>query len=454
MCAILLCSLPAAAVNAAQIYPESGLYFGFQATGTTSPLPQTISIYNTTTTAITVNSLSIAPSQFMLVSGATPVTISPGGYANFTLSSTPDSAKNFSGTITFTFTGLPDQSAHIVGIGTSTTAKASLNTTSLNFGNQALGSVATAQTVTITNTGTTTFNITGVTITQPFLQTGYSGRSIAVAPNASASLLVFFSPSLLGAAVGTLLVSYDVLPNSGVSLSGTASAATGFGVTTFPTLPAATQSAAYEAVLTAAGGHGTSTWSLASGSTLPAGLTLTSGGMIKGTLTASVGTGSYAFTAQATDHSGPPKLAIANLTLPVGQPTGANCNNIAFKQSGTQNNLVPLIDLGTNYYQGIYQGGLYANGITGYSNGVYNLYHEPYAYEAGFGTKLAIHDQINGNANLNFDPSKGSVLAPWMAWGPYYWANGLLPRADGLVWSCQDSLFDGTHPSSFPMPGC
>ena len=84
---------------------------------------------------------------------------------------------------------------------------------------------------------------------------------------------------------------------------------------------------------------------------------------------------------------------------------------------------------------------------TGYSNGVYNLYHEPYAYEAGFAAKYSIQDQINGNANLNFDPSKGTVLASWMAWGPYYWVDGLVPRSDGFVWSCQDSRFDGTHPS-------
>jgi hypothetical protein len=48
---------------------------------------------------------------------------------------------------------------------------------------------------------------------------------------------------------------------------------------------------------------------------------------------------------------------------------------------------------------------------------------------------------------LNFDPSKGPVLAPWMAWGPYYWANGMLPSSDGLVWTCQDLQNDGTHPS-------
>lgn len=84
---------------------------------------------------------------------------------------------------------------------------------------------------------------------------------------------------------------------------------------------------------------------------------------------------------------------------------------------------------------------------TGYSLGVSNQDPEPYAYESGFAVKWAIEDQLNGNAALNFDPTRGPVTAPWMAWGPYYWTNGLLGRADGLIASCDDYRDDGNHPS-------
>ena len=83
---------------------------------------------------------------------------------------------------------------------------------------------------------------------------------------------------------------------------------------------------------------------------------------------------------------------------------------------------------------------------TGYSNGVDPTDPEPGGYEGGFGVQLAIADQINGDPNLNFDPSLGTVKAPWMAWGPYLWANGLLARSDGTTWDCVDYADDGLHP--------
>ncbi|MBA3916479.1 MAG: hypothetical protein H0X25_22065, partial [Acidobacteriales bacterium] len=110
-------------------------------------------------------------------------------------------------------------------------------------------------------------------------------------------------------------------------------------------------------------------------------------------------------------------------------------------ESETQNLLIYFPNIKLAYFSSR----IYA----GYSNGLSNTNPEPYAYEDGFAVKWAIQDQLNGNANLNFDPSKGPVLAPWMSWGPYTWANGLLiPNTTGLLWSCQDIKNDGVHPST------
>ncbi len=88
---------------------------------------------------------------------------------------------------------------------------------------------------------------------------------------------------------------------------------------------------------------------------------------------------------------------------------------------------------------------------------------EPFTYEYGLATKWLIQAQIN-QANtgtidttagdLSYDTTFGSgASAPWIAWGPYFWASGITPRTDGevdnLTWVPSDySNADYTHPSS------
>lgn len=72
---------------------------------------------------------------------------------------------------------------------------------------------------------------------------------------------------------------------------------------------------------------------------------------------------------------------------------------------------------------------------------------EPVSYQTGFAVKWLIEDQTNGAAELNFDPRRGEVKAPWLAWGPYLWADGTTPRSDGLTYICSDFQSDGYHPA-------
>lgn len=78
---------------------------------------------------------------------------------------------------------------------------------------------------------------------------------------------------------------------------------------------------------------------------------------------------------------------------------------------------------------------------------------EPYAYESGFSVKWVVQaqmDQIQNSGNI-VDTRAGDLNyktgAPWIAWGPYLWANGTTPRSDGLIWVQTDLANDGTHPS-------
>jgi lysophospholipase L1-like esterase len=75
---------------------------------------------------------------------------------------------------------------------------------------------------------------------------------------------------------------------------------------------------------------------------------------------------------------------------------------------------------------------------------------EPYAYESGLANRAAILAQIKEERGGGIDARVGDVrlaVAPWVAWGPYLWADGARPRSDGLTWLREDFESDGTHPS-------
>ncbi len=72
---------------------------------------------------------------------------------------------------------------------------------------------------------------------------------------------------------------------------------------------------------------------------------------------------------------------------------------------------------------------------------------EPAAYETGFAVRAVVNDQIEGKPDLNYDPGKGPVVAPWIEWGPYIWTDGVKGRKDGFVYLREDVREDGLHPS-------
>jgi uncharacterized protein (TIGR03437 family) len=77
----------------------------------------------------------------------------------------------------------------------------------------------------------------------------------------------------------------------------------------------------------------------------------------------------------------------------------------------------------------------------GYASSTLNP--EPYAYEGAFAVKWLIEQRINAVSQA------GPTAFPWLAWGPYLWADGTTPRSDGLTWACSDvQASDGTHPSA------
>jgi hypothetical protein len=92
-------------------------------------------------------------------------------------------------------------------------------------------------------------------------------------------------------------------------------------VATTTALPGGTQGTAYNQTLAAGGGTSPYRWTLLSGS-LPAGLTLSTGGVISGTPT---GTGTANFTVQVTDSSSPVQTAQATLSITITTAAPPTC---------------------------------------------------------------------------------------------------------------------------------
>jgi hypothetical protein len=76
---------------------------------------------------------------------------------------------------------------------------------------------------------------------------------------------------------------------------------------------------------------------------------------------------------------------------------------------------------------------------------------EPYAFESGLSVKWLVQAQINQMRTSVVDPVAGDLnqngSAPWIAWGPYTWANGATANAQGTFYLRNDFAPDGTHPN-------
>jgi len=72
---------------------------------------------------------------------------------------------------------------------------------------------------------------------------------------------------------------------------------------------------------------------------------------------------------------------------------------------------------------------------------------EPFAWYTGWANKLLIEEQIKGDPRLAYAGTGKEAKVPWLSWGPYLWANGTIPNAQGISWVEGDMMPDGTHPS-------
>ena len=148
---------------------------------------------------------------------------------------------------------------------------ASLSASSLTFANTAVGSTATAQVLTLSNTGTTTLNITSISITgtnpSDFAETTNCPSALATAT--TCTIAVTFTP----ASAASFTASISVADNAASSPQTAMLAGTGTVVSlsagnlTFPTTPVGTTSAAQTLTLSNTGSTAVSITSISIGGT-------------------------------------------------------------------------------------------------------------------------------------------------------------------------------------------
>jgi F5/8 type C domain/Pectate lyase superfamily protein/Abnormal spindle-like microcephaly-assoc'd, ASPM-SPD-2-Hydin len=118
----------------------------------------------------------------------------------------------------------------------------SASPSSLSFGSETVGSTTSAQTVTVSNSGTVAASVSSVSASGPFSQTNTCGSSIAA--GGSCTVIVKFAPTASGAASGTLSVASSA-PGSPLTV-----ALTGTGVTGASALSASPTSVSFGSVAT------------------------------------------------------------------------------------------------------------------------------------------------------------------------------------------------------------
>ncbi|HUB66305.1 MAG TPA: putative Ig domain-containing protein [Candidatus Methylacidiphilales bacterium] len=138
-------------------------------------------------------------------------------------------------------------------------------------------------------------------------------------------------------------------------------------ITTTSPLPGGAVAASYSQTLMASGGTPPYTWSIASGS-LPAGLSLSSGGVISGTPTVA---GTFSFTAQVTDSNSMSATATFSLTIyPQGTPIIATSSPLPQGTAGAAYNQTLTASGGTTPYTWSIASGSLPAGLSLSSTGV------------------------------------------------------------------------------------
>jgi hypothetical protein len=175
------------------------LGFGSVATGSTSAA-QNVTVSNSGSAAAPVS--TIATSGDFNQTNTCGSSIAAGGSCTVSVRFAPTAAGSRSGNLTVTASGITS-TIPLSGTGVAPGPILSPSPTSLTFPGTIVGATSATQAVTVTNTGTTTATISGVTASGDFTQTNNCGP---LAVSASCTVTVSFKPTTSGTRTGNVTI--------------------------------------------------------------------------------------------------------------------------------------------------------------------------------------------------------------------------------------------------------
>ena len=197
-----------------------------QNVNTTSP-PQSITVTNFGGSPI--NGLSIAASGVFSQTNNCPPVLVAATSCTATVWFTPSGAGSVTGSLNVSDDSYNLGRSQAVPLnGTGTTPRASITPTSLSFSAQVAGTTSSARTITVLSNGTGALLVSNVVATAPFSQT--NNCSAPMAPAASCTIQVSFTPTVVGAASGSVTITNNAGTQK-VTLSGSGSAPVTFSPT-------------------------------------------------------------------------------------------------------------------------------------------------------------------------------------------------------------------------------
>jgi uncharacterized repeat protein (TIGR01451 family) len=198
------------------------LSFPSQAVGSTSA-PQTVVLTNIGNDVLTIDLMNtVTGGDFAISSNTCPQMLAAGSACNIAITFNPTATGPRVGSLSVKDNaGDSPQSLILMGTGTPSGPSASLSATALPFGGQLVGTTSAAQSVTVTNTGNAQLTFSSVGASGDFAKTSDTCTNAIVAPNATCSISVTFTPTTTNARAGAITIT-DNAPDSpqSVTLSG------------------------------------------------------------------------------------------------------------------------------------------------------------------------------------------------------------------------------------------